>query len=246
MTVSSDPNATALPAPADTVALLQSHPLFGGLEPSQLRQLTNYARIRHFAAGKTIFAKGDPGTALFAVAAGKVKISVPSRDGREAMFNILGPGEIFGEIALLDGQNRTADAVALTDSDLMVIARRDFLEFVRDTPSVATRLIELLCSRLRVASEQIEEVVFLDFPTRLARILIRLIEQAGPVSDPAEVHATQRQLSQMLGTTRETVNKQLRIWANKKLIRLERGSIKLMARKPLAAIAGQGDAKPRG
>ena len=96
------------------LALLRGHPVFGALEPAQLEQLVSYARTRRVAAGTTLFSKGDPGTELFAVSAGTVKISVPAPDGREAMFNLLHPGEIFGEIALLDGRPRTADAMAMT------------------------------------------------------------------------------------------------------------------------------------
>src|SRR5207302_11486347 len=123
--------------------------------------LASYARSRKVAGGTTLFAKGDPGTALFAVGTGTVKITVPSIDGREAMFNLLHAGEIFGEIALLDGRPRTADAVAMTDCELMVIERRDFLAFMHSEPSVAFRLIELLCARLRFASRHLEQVVFL-------------------------------------------------------------------------------------
>jgi CRP-like cAMP-binding protein len=211
--------------------------VFGGLESSQLNRLGTYARTRRVRGGATIFVKGDPGTALFAVSAGTVKITVPSVDGREAMFNLLHAGKIFGEIALLDGQPRTADAVAMTDCDLMVIERRDFLTFVHNEPTVALRLIELLCARLRWASEHLEEVVFLNLPARLARLLLRLSDQNGGMADKPRLKITQREISHMLGSTRESVNKQLRAWTKRKWISLERGGIVLLGRDALAGVA---------
>ena len=220
------------------LALLRGHPVFGALEPGQLEQLVSYARTRRVAAGTTLFSKGDPGTELFAVSTGTVKISVPAPDGREAMFNLLHPGEIFGESALLDGRPRTADAMAMTDCELTVIERRDFLAFVHGEPNVALQLIALLCERLRIASEHYEEVVFLDLPTRLARILLQLAEQNEAGAEEPKLKITQREISQMLGSTRESVNKQLRAWSKRGFIALERGGIVVYRLAALAAIAG--------
>lgn len=220
------------------LALLRGHPVFGALEPAQLEQLVSYARTRRVPAGTTLFSKGDPGTELFAVSAGTVKISVPAPDGREAMFNLLHPGEIFGEIALLDGRPRTADAMAMTDCELTVIERRDFLAFVHSEPNVALQLIALLCERLRIASEHYEEVVFLDLPTRLARILLQLADQTEAGAAEPKLKITQREISQMLGSTRESVNKQLRAWSKRGVIALERGGIVVYRLATLAAIAG--------
>lgn len=154
------------------------------------------------------------------------------------MFNLLHPGEIFGEIALLDGRPRTADAMAMTDCELTVIERRDFLAFVHGEPNVALQLIALLCERLRIASEHYEEVVFLDLPTRLARILLQLADQTEAGAAEPKLKITQREISQMLGSTRESVNKQLRAWSKRGVIALERGGIVVYRLATLAAIAG--------
>jgi CRP/FNR family transcriptional regulator, cyclic AMP receptor protein len=223
----------------DHVALLSRHAVFGALTRPQLERLCSYAATRAVAAGTTLFAKGDPGDALYAVCAGTVKITVPSIDGREAMFNLLHAGEIFGEIALLDGQPRTADAVTMTDCELMVIERRDFMAFVHSEPKVALKLIELLCARLRWASEHFEEVVFLNLPTRLARTLLRLEETDDAAAEQQKVAITQQQLSLMLGVTRESINKQLSAWGKRKWIRLERGGIVVLARDSLQALASR-------
>jgi CRP/FNR family cyclic AMP-dependent transcriptional regulator len=224
-------------APIDGLALLRGHPIFGALETAQIERLASYARTRRVTAGTTLFVKGDPGTALFAVGAGTVKIAVPSVDGREAMFNLLHAGEIFGEIALLDGRPRTADAIAMTECELIVIERRDFLTFMQSEPGVALKLIELLCDRLRVAAQHLEEVVFLHLPARLARMLLRLADENNTSVDRRKLRITQREISQMLGTTRESVNKQLRIWVKRKWIALQRGGILVLASGPLAEVA---------
>lgn len=223
--------------PVDNLTLLRSHPVFGALTLDQLERLCTYATTRSVPAGTTLFSKGDPGAALFAVRAGTVKITVPSLDGREAMFNLLHAGEIFGEIALLDGEPRTADAVTMTDCEFTVIERRDFLTFVHGEPKVALKLIELLCARLRWASTHFEEVVFLNLPTRLARTLLRLAQDKGG----GKLAITQRELSHMLGTTRESVNKQLRAWSKDKWISLERGGVRVLTPDALATIAKSSD-----
>jgi CRP/FNR family cyclic AMP-dependent transcriptional regulator len=168
---------------------------------------------------------------------GTVKIAVPSIDGREATFNLLHTGDIFGEIALLDGKPRTADAITVTDCELMVIERRDFLGFVHGEPKVAMKLIELLCARLRTAGARMEELVFLNLPARLARLLRRLLEENASGGDKNTLSITQLEISGILGTTRESVNKHLQIWARRRVIALKRGTILVLMPQALAALA---------
>jgi CRP/FNR family cyclic AMP-dependent transcriptional regulator len=223
------------------IALLRSHPVFGALTPAQVEQLVSMARLRRIASGTTLFAKGDPGAELFAVVSGTVKIRVPSIDGREATFNLLHAGDIFGEIALLDGQPRTADAIAATDCSLMVILRRDFLGFVHGEPKVAMKLIELLCARLRIASAREEEMVFLSLASRLVRLLLRLIEQNATLADKNRLSITQQEISGILGATRESVNKHLQILARRRVIALKRGTILVLTPRALADLVSGDD-----
>jgi CRP-like cAMP-binding protein len=197
------------------------------------------ARPRRIASGATLFAKGDPGSELFALVSGTVKITVPSIDGREAILTLLRRGEIFGEIALLDGQPRTADAVAMADCELMVIERRDFLGFVQNEPKVAIKLIALLCARLRIADARIEEAAFLNLPTRLARLLVQLLEDNAAADKKLAI--TQQKISEMLGASRESVNKHLQTWAKHKVIALKRGVIVVLAPEALAALVSGDD-----
>ena len=149
------------PGAEDKLALLRRHSLFGQLPPAALDHLGSYMKRRSLLRGTVIFAKGDPGSGLMGVLAGIVKISVPSADGRDVVLNIIHEGEIFGEIALLDGHPRTADASAMTDCELMVIERRDFIPFLSSHSELMMKVIEILCARLRHTSEQVQELTFL-------------------------------------------------------------------------------------
>jgi CRP/FNR family transcriptional regulator, cyclic AMP receptor protein len=224
----------------DKRALLRDHPIFGGLPADLIDLLGAKAGMRAVRRHATIFSKGDDGNGLYAVMAGTVKISSSSVDGREAMFNLIHSGEIFGEIALLDGRPRTADAAAMTDCELMMIDRRDFMPLVRAQPEVAMRLIELLCARLRSTSEQYEEIMFLDFPGRLAKTLLRLTDRISPSSSQQTLPITQREISNFLGKSRESTNKQLGIWARRGWVSLRRGRVVVLSPASLAAVAAAG------
>jgi CRP-like cAMP-binding protein len=224
----------------DKRALFSNHPIFGGLSPALIEILCSKSSMRRERRREAIFAKGDDGNGLYAVLTGVVKISASWTDGREIVFNLIHPGEIFGEIALLDGRPRTADATAMTDCELLFIDRRDFVPIVGAQPELATRLIELLCARLRWTSEQYEEVMFLDFPGRLAKTLLWLTERIGTSAGGRYVAITQREISNFLGKSRESTNKQLRAWARHGWISLERSRVVVEAPEALAAIAAEG------
>jgi CRP/FNR family transcriptional regulator, cyclic AMP receptor protein len=219
---------------ADGIALLQNHPVFGALMPAQIEPLVSMARPRRIASGTTLFSKGDAGTELFAVASGTVKITVRSSDGREALITLLHRGEIFGDIAVLDGHPHAANAVSMTDCDLMVITRCDFLRLIHSDPKVVAQLIALLCARLRAADARIEEAAFLNLRTRLARLLIRLLED-NAAANKKQLAITQHEISEMLGACRESVNKHLQTWAKHKVIAVKRGAIVVLAPQALAS-----------
>lgn len=221
----------------DRLAFLRDHPIFGILGPELLQQIRSHALQKSVAAGTTLFSKGDIGTSLFAVLDGNVKVASFSAEGKNAVFNILGPGDIFGEIALLDGGARTADVTALTDCKLLVIERRDFLPLVYNKPDVAQKLIEILCARLRKTSRQVEDLMFLDLPAKLAKTILRL----GNAKAGGKVALTQAELAHIVGASRESTNKQLREWETRNWIRLERGGLTLLSTDALARIAGDED-----
>jgi CRP/FNR family cyclic AMP-dependent transcriptional regulator len=221
-------------APLDKRGVFTRHSLFGNLPAADIDMLVGYARVERFRKGATIFHKGDTGGGLMAVLEGQVKISVPSAEGKEAVLNIIRPGHVFGEIALLDGQPRTADAIAMEDCDLLVLDRREFVPLLRANPELALRIMELLCARLRRTSEQVEDVMFLHLEGRLAKALLRLSrEQGGAGAPSARVAITQRELGQMIGMSRESTNKQLQDWQRRGWVRLVKGGVELLDRAAL-------------
>lgn len=219
------------------LSVLRKHPIFCDLDPEAFDQLCRYAKHTTLKRGAAIVSRGDPGNSLIAVISGTVKISVSSPDGRSAILNLIGPGEIFGEVAVLDGQARTADATANTNCEIVAIDRREFLPFVRSHPALAMKFIELLCARLRWTSDQVEQVILQDLPGRLASALIRLTEKRQLVSAGRTIAITQQEISEMVGMTRESINKQLRVWAARNWVRLEHGAIVVLNAEPLQALA---------
>jgi CRP-like cAMP-binding protein len=229
----------------DKVALLHQHPLFRDLTPAALERLCRYAKTVKYKRGAKVVSKGDPGASMFAVARGTVRMSSSSTDGRAALLNLIGAGETFGEIAMLDGQPRSTDAIANTDCELLVIDRRDLLPFIRDEPDLAMRFIELLCTRLRWTSEQVEELILQNLSARLASALVRLVERktSNKTNNGKErtIDATQQQLSEMVGISRESTNKQLVSWAANGWVRLEHGAIVVLQPEALREVAERED-----
>ena len=238
--VPQDKNVAPRSVARSTLSILRNHPIFCDLEPEALDQLCRYAKHTTLKRGATIFSKGDPGNSLFAVISGTVKMSVSSADGRSAIFNLIGAGEIFGEIALLDGLGRSADVTANTNCEVFVIDRREFIPFVRSQPALAMKFIELLCTRLRWTSDQVEQIILQNLPGRLASALIRLTEKHKLAPGGRTIAVTQQEISEMVGMTRESINKQLRVWASRKWVRLEHGAIVVLNAGPLQALAEAG------
>jgi CRP/FNR family transcriptional regulator, cyclic AMP receptor protein len=217
--------------------------LFRGLGPDERRGLVAHAHVRKLAAGKTIFLMDAPGDSMMAVLSGSVRISVASPDGKEIMLAILQPGEIFGEIALLDGKGRSADARAMTACSLAVLNRRDVVAFFERQPSAWIKLVEVLCDRLRRTDQQIAEVALLELPARLAKALLRMSgdDRPSPAGAGAEsIHLSQRELGSIVGATRESVNKCLREWQRRGIVRVEDNVIKITNRGVLEKLADIG------
>jgi CRP/FNR family transcriptional regulator, cyclic AMP receptor protein len=225
---------------SNKLEVLRKHHIFCDLDTEAFDQLCRYAKPATLKRGATIFSKGDPGNSLVAVVSGTVKISVSSPDGRSAILNLIGPGEIVGEVAVLDGHARTADATANTSCEIFVIDRREFLPFVRSQPALAMKFIELLCARLRWTSDQVEQVILQDLPGRLASALLRLTEKHKLAQGGRTIAVTQQEISEMVGMTRESINKQLRAWASRSWVRLEHGAIVVLDAEPLQELAGTG------
>jgi len=208
--------------------LLAQVPLFAELPPDRLRELAQMCRRRTYQRGETIFHKGDPGTGLYVLTDGQVKILLPSEIGEEALLAVLEPGDFFGELALFDGQPRSATVVAVTRAETLLLPRDDFLGFVTRNAEVAIALFGVLSRRLRATDELIEDAVFLDVPGRLAKRLLDLAARHGRQTEQGieiDLKLTQQDLAAMVGATRESVNKHLGWMRDHGLIQLDRQRI---------------------
>jgi len=228
---------SAPPPKADTLAeraaLLGRAPLLRKLPPEALGRLAGFAHLRPMARGETLFRRGDPGTGLLFVVKGRIRVSVPSTEGRDGVLNLIRAGEVVGEIALLDGHPRTADAIADTDGEVMVLERRDLLPLLEENGALALALMEVLCERLRQTSAQVEALMFQETAPRIARALLQL----SAVQRLASVAVTQKQLGEMAGTSRESANRTLKAWEARGLVSLVPGRVTLRDEAAIRAIA---------
>ena len=225
---------------SNKLSVLRQHAIFRDLGSEALDQLCRYAKLTILKRGAPIFSKDDPGNSLYAVISGTVKISISSPEGRNAILNLIGPGEVFGEMSVLDGQSRSADATANTNCEIFVVDRRDFLPFVRSQPALAMKFIELLCTRIRWTSDQVEQIILQDLPGRLASALLGLTEKRRQEPESRTIAITQQEISEMVGMTRESINKQLRAWAARGWVRLEHGAIVVLDAASLRELAEAG------
>jgi CRP/FNR family transcriptional regulator, cyclic AMP receptor protein len=211
---------------ADT-SLLAQVPLFAFLNQEQLADLEATVRARHYGKGAVIFMAGDPGTSLCLIESGRVKLGFTSAEGREMLLDVFGPGEFFGELALLDGQPRSTDAVAIEPTRILHVVRDDFVRFLRQEHDAAIELLEVLSRRLRRDTQMLQDAAFLDVPARLARTLLRLAQPLN-ADMPRTPRMTQNDLAGLVGTTRETLNVWLRYFQEQGLIRYQRGEVTVL------------------
>ncbi|HEY1401576.1 MAG TPA: Crp/Fnr family transcriptional regulator [Terriglobales bacterium] len=219
--------------------------LFKGLEPAHRDALVARARLKHFNAGQMTFLMGSPGDSMMAVLNGKVRISLSSAGGKEIVLATLQEGEVFGEIAMLDGKERTADAQAITGCDLAILERRNVLAFLEKHPSACLRLVEVFCQRMRLTDERIGEVAMLQLPARLARALLRIANEQKVLSNAKDqaltIGLSQRELGNLIGAAREPVNKCLSVWQRSGIVQVEDGRIIILNRDKLEKVAEEAD-----
>jgi CRP/FNR family transcriptional regulator, cyclic AMP receptor protein len=208
---------------------LATTPFFAGLDQIALERLASGMRSRRFRRAEVIFHLGDPGDALFVIVSGDVKISLPSDTGDEAILATLGPGQVFGELALLDGAPRSATATALTPTEAVVLPRDRFRELIATEAGVRDALLASIAGELRRLTTHVEELHFLDITGRLAARLVRLAQEGGSAAPDGAVrlraNLTQADLAAMVGCTRQSVNKLLGQFTDDGLIRQDRHGI---------------------
>jgi CRP-like cAMP-binding protein len=226
--------------PLDRRRLLSNVSIFSSLDERALDALVKVTSTRHLDAGQVLFHKGDPGRQLFGVLSGRLKILATGADGKDLVFNVCDPGEVIGEIALLDSNPRSATVAALEPSELLVLDRRDFLPFLEHHPRVSIRLAEVLAARLRRLSELAEDAVLLAVRARLAKRLVALAQRYGrktPEGVQIDLPLSQQELGDMVGTSRESINKQLRTFAQEGLLLSSTGRLTIRDSVALEAMA---------
>ncbi len=209
-------------------ALLARNYMFQDLPSELIDRIVNISVTRKLSPGEALFYKDDEGDALYGILAGRIRISTSTAGGQELVLNIQGSGELLGEIALLDGQPRTADAIAIEDCELMVVQRRDIRQLLQQEPAMALHLLEVAGARLRYLSTKIEDTAFLDVAGRLAKQLLHMANLHGkPTADGTLVRLqpSQAELGQMLGTSRISISKHLRRWRDRGWVSLKRGVV---------------------
>ncbi len=205
--------------------------LFAALDDSAAQALRASMTPQRVVRGDTVFAEGEPGDRLFVVVDGKVKLGQTSIDGRENLLAVLGPGEMFGELSLFDPGERTSTATALTDVRLLGMGQRDLRPWLTGRPEVAEELLQALAQRLRRTNEAMSDLVFSDVPGRVAKALLDLSDKFGTPAEGGILVAhdlTQEELAQLVGASRETVNKALADFAQRGWLRLEARAVVLL------------------
>ncbi len=220
-----------------TTAVLERNSLFRGLQPAILEQIARLCVRRSYPEDAVIFSQSDPGDALYGVLTGRVRISTSSAGGREVFLNIMEPGDSFGEIALLDGQPRTASATAMSAAELIVITRAQFMPLLAN-PLLTDHLLRLLCGRLRWVCEFAEESALLSVPARLARRLLSLGKLHGHHTVKGiELQVSQDEMAHFLGLSRQVINQHLQEWKAHNWVALGRSKIQILNGTALEKLA---------
>ena len=216
--------------------VLRRVPLFSDLAEPELARFAEVTREREYPRNSVILFEDDPGDALYIVATGQVKVVLIGEDGREVILSVLGDGDFFGEMSLIDDEPRSAHVIAMKDSNLLVLRRDDFQARLEEQPKIALKLLRVLVERLRRADEKIGGLVLLDVNGRVAQLLLDLAEESGgPRITRRLTHHT---IAQMIGSSRETVSRAMRELVERGAIDVSRREITIKDSEALRTMAG--------
>jgi CRP/FNR family cyclic AMP-dependent transcriptional regulator len=227
---------------------LETLSFLGGLPDAMLDQLASRAHVKRYAKGETIFARNGAGESLMIVLAGRAKISNITNDAREIVLNFLGKGDVIGEIAILDGAPRTANVIAIEETETLILYRRDLLPALQKNPDAMLELIKVLCEKLRATSLIVEENA-LPMAARAAAGLLRLADQHGRMVKGGmliDLKLSQRDLGGYLGLSRENVSRQLGLFREVGLLRIDGPQILILDSEALRRYAEEPPVEERG
>jgi CRP/FNR family cyclic AMP-dependent transcriptional regulator len=224
----------------DVMQLLSRMPLFVGLSPGELRMVAQITQRQHYARNQTIIKSGARGNVFFLLTKGIVRVSVEGSRGKEVILGVLYPNDFFGEMALLDGLPRSATVTAMEESEVLVIARKDFLECIRQVPQVAAKMIVTLSLRLRRTDQKVGNLAFLRAPRRVARTLLDLAHAQGrqtEVGTAVDLLFTRQELAELAGVSRETFARLLTKFQQMGILRVERRKLLIPDTRKLEELA---------
>jgi CRP/FNR family transcriptional regulator, cyclic AMP receptor protein len=214
-----------------TADFLATVPLLSRISPPELQKLADVTREKQYPKGSVVLFEGDPGDSLFIVRQGRVKVVLVGEDGSEVILAILGVGEHFGELSLIDQQPRSAHVIAMDDATLIVLRSEDFRRRVDVAPDIAWALLVELARRLRRADTKIGGLVLLDVPGRIAKLLLDFAGESG--GDVIEKPLTHQTIADMIGASRETVSRAMREFQDGGLVAVARRQIRIADRAAL-------------
>ena len=215
----------------EEMALLKGIPLFADMSLEQLAPLVEMLERRTYRKGQVILRQGDEGDSLFVIVSGRVRIYTLSPEGHELSVMIGDPGDFFGEMAMLDGEPRSANAEAMQRTEVLLLQRRAFRHHLLAHPTAALHIIETLSQRLRRTTESAEELVSLNVPQRIARKLLELAERYGVDHGDGtliDLDLSQEAIASLVGTTRESANRALSRWREQGIVQIERVRIRVL------------------
>lgn len=220
----------------DLISFFKEVPLFSHLDDDEFEQLTHICSEKNFEKGQTIFYEEDMGTGFYLILSGQVKIVMLSSDGREHILGLLRDKDFFGEMSILDGQPRSATAIALSDVKSMTITRDDFTKLLRNNPDMSIKIMFVLCKRLRQADRHVESLAFLSAPGRVARTIMQLAEDQG-IKDNEKIiinhKMTRQEFANIAGTSRETLTRVLMDFQDEGILTIGKNQIILVNKKLL-------------
>ncbi len=216
----------------DEPELLRTVPIFSELSEVDIQALARLTTRRRYPKDTVVFFENEQGDTLFMILEGRVRVTILGDDGREVILSVLGPGDFFGEIALLDNEPRSATAIAAEDSELLLLQRNEFQGAMSENASISGALIRVLTARLRRANHQISTLALLDVYGRVARVILDIAREEGRRLKDGRIafrRATHQELANRIGTTRETVTRMLKDLERQGLITVDGREVVLEA-----------------
>ena len=208
----------------DEQELLRSVPIFSELTEADFSSLAKVANRRRYPKDSVVFFENEQGDFFFMILEGRIKVTILGDDGREVILSLLGSGDFFGEMALLDNEPRSATAIAVEDTELLSLHRNDFQAVLSDNRSITVGLIKVLTTRLRRANHQISTLALLDVYGRVARVIVDMAREEGRRLKDGRIafrRATHQEIANRIGTTRETVTRMLKDLERQGMIHIE-------------------------